>query len=219
MRTSYLICAAMAAISFSAVSPAQAHNSLQLKDGRFVMGKKMTKLDAGVTIHFKNGDVLIKDAMIKNTSARTAGGGDEELSAEAKKNLAKGLVLYKGKWKKKSYVDRVTAKEIKARQDKIEEARSHRKWKQHYTMRTKNFKFEYTIDPEVMRGYADLMEVYYKNFMREWAEVIPLPGRLGGDFARGDHAIDRAGFSLVRLFSIIIEKLNLHAHARRTAVM
>ena len=45
---------------------------------------------------------------------------------------------------------------LEANQKKIEEARAHRKWQEHYTMRTRNFEFQYTIDPEVMRGYADL---------------------------------------------------------------
>jgi tetratricopeptide (TPR) repeat protein len=52
-----------------------------------------------------------------------------------------------------------------------------REWVNRYKLKTENFEFEYTIDPDIMKGFAELMEVYYKNFTKEWD--IKRPPKLG----------------------------------------
>ena len=56
----------------------------------------------------------------------------------------------------------------RAREKMIAEAKSHLKWANRYQENTRNFAFEYTIDPAVMQEYKDLMEAYFKYFTREW---------------------------------------------------
>ena len=51
-----------------AVGSAFAQDSMQLIDGRFVIGAKMTATDDGVVVHFKNGDVLVRDALVKTST-------------------------------------------------------------------------------------------------------------------------------------------------------
>ena len=51
-----------------------AQDSVQLKDGRFVMDKKMTRDAKGVTVHFENGDIFIPAKKILSTTALNAAG-------------------------------------------------------------------------------------------------------------------------------------------------
>ncbi len=164
LKTCFLITAACAALNPASV----AQESLQFIDGRFVMNKKMTKDDKGVMVHFDNGDVYIPSSMIRATTARNASGDDSSLTPEAKEKLAKGLVLYKGRWIKAKIRDAQLKRERKKREAKIAEALTHRKWAKRHKKSTAHFDFEFTVDPEDMKEYMVLMEVYYKEFQKEW---------------------------------------------------
>ena len=75
--------------------------------------------------------------------------------------------------------DKLLDKRRIEREARIKESMSHREWVNRYTLKTENFAFEYTIDPDAMKGYADLMETYYKVFTKEWTiKKPPKAGRL-----------------------------------------
>ena len=150
-----------------------AQDSLQLTDGRFVFDQKISKHEAGAVIHYKNGDVIVPRAMIRECSAFDIGGEGSTYSAEEQKKVDSGLVLFEGKWMKPAKRDGIMAERRASRQKRIEDAKAHRLWRNRYVLETKNFRFEYTIDPEVMERYADMLEVYYKTFTKEWGIKKP----------------------------------------------
>lgn len=158
------------------VGAAGAQDSLQLKDGRFLLGVPMTRDASGVTVRFQFGDVVIPEAMVKDCSV-ARDGTRAEPSAEDKARLEQGLVQHEGQWIPKARFDEIQERRRKQREARIKSAREHREWRKRYVTTTDNFVFEYTIDPEVMKAYADLMETYYRVFTKEWG--IKRPPRLG----------------------------------------
>lgn len=153
-----------------------AQDTLALKDTRFVSGHKMETVGDNIVIHFPHGDItiprsMVKEALIKGEAV------DASMSDEDKSKLDQGLVKFEGKWMQVAERDKLVQKRTADREARIKEAMAHRDWKNRYTMNTENFSFEYTIDPEVMKSFADLMENYFKFFTKEWG--IKKPPKLG----------------------------------------
>ncbi|MCA9321140.1 MAG: hypothetical protein KDB53_10410, partial [Planctomycetes bacterium] len=143
-------------------------DTLQLNDGRFFEGKRMTRTPDGIVIHFENGDVLVDRLLVKDSLTSKVEGVEVEISPEDQLKIDDGLVRFEGKWMRPAQRDGMLKSRQAARQSRLEEARTHRLWRNRYTKETKNFAFEYTIDPEKMDEYAELMENYYTTFTREW---------------------------------------------------
>ena len=142
---------------------------LSLTDGRFVFGKEMTKTPEGVLVHFTNGDVKVPMALVKEAvTSKNLGTKEAAVSAKDQEKLDRGLVKFNGRWMKKGERSKKLAKIQSERKAKINEALAHRKWRNHYTLKTKNFLFKYTIDPEIMQRYSVLMESYFKTFTKAW---------------------------------------------------
>jgi len=152
---------------------------IELKDGRFVIEKRMTKTPEGITVHYENGDVFIPTAMIRASVVENSEGGGEEEPASAadQAKIAKGLVRFDGRWVKPAVRQRLIERRKKNAKKRITAAMEHRHWRNRYKMKTRNFAFEYTISPEKAKEYADLMETYYKVFTKEWK--IKRPAKMG----------------------------------------
>lgn len=153
--------------------PVGAQDSMQLVDGRFVFGPTMTRKADGVVVHYKNGDVHVPAALVKEASVSKVEGGEEKLPPDSAAKLAAGLVRFEGAWIKPEQREKTLEARRQARLKKIKEARDHREWRNRYKYETANFRFEYTIDPDVLKGYAELMETYYKVFTKEWGITKP----------------------------------------------
>lgn len=155
---------------------AVAQDSLLLKDTRFVTGVKMETVGDNIVIHFPHGDIAIPRSMVKESHIKGEA-VDASLSDEDKSKIDQGLVKFDGKWMQVAERDKLLQKRTADREARIREAMAHRDWKNRYTLNTENFAFEYTIDPEVMKSFADQMEVYFKTFTKEWG--IKKPPKLG----------------------------------------
>jgi tetratricopeptide (TPR) repeat protein len=152
-------------------------DSILLTDGRTVEAPKITKDEKGYRLAFKNGDVVVPAALVKE--ALFAGeGGYEPKNDEEKAKLEKGLVPFEGRWVAKAERDATMAKRAAAAKKKIEEAKAHRLWRNRYKVKTQNFDFEFTIPPEIAQGYMDLMETYYSNFTKQFGCARPPKERL-----------------------------------------
>ena len=108
---------------------ATAQDSVQLKDGRFVLDQKMTRTKKGITVHFKNGDVFLPDAMIMDTTARAADGSHRKLSAKDQARVDKGMEFFNGRWMSAKGAERARARIKKVREGNIKEAKAHQAWK------------------------------------------------------------------------------------------
>ncbi len=148
----------------SAAGDARA-DSLLLKDGRTIEDVKVEKQEGKYRVSFKNGDVLVSDTLVKDVLIVTAA-GFEPRNDEEKALAAKGLVPYEGKWIPKAERDALVSKRAAAAKKRIEDAKAHRLWRNRYKEKTANFDFEYTISPEIAKGYMDLMETYYSVFTK-----------------------------------------------------
>jgi len=151
-------------------------DSLQLTDGRFVTGPTMTATDDGVVIHLQHGNVSVPSHLVKEVTVVANAGMTEGLSAADKKKVARGLVKFEGKWVSAKDRDRRVKKRAKEIQDRIAEALEHSNWEKKYVSQSKYFKFHYTIDPDIMQWWADLMDGYYKEFSSYWGGIKPPPG-------------------------------------------
>lgn len=168
---------AAAAVVGQLVGQLAGQHSLQLTDGRFVMDQQIERHERGAVIKYKNGDVIVPRALIRDCTAFEIGAAEASMSDEDKAKIEKGQVLFEDKWIPIAKRDALLAERVKTRAKRIAEAEAHRLWRNRYTMKTKNFEFEYTIDPEVMQRYADMLEVYYATFTKEWG--IRKPSGMG----------------------------------------
>jgi len=175
VRAGWLVAAVFAAGPF--VRGLAAQDSLQLTDGRFDMDQRISRHERGVTIHYANGDVMVPREMIRECSVLEMSAEERGYSAADVERIAKGQVFFEGKWIPTARRDEILAGRRASRSKRIEEAKLHREWKDRHKLETKNFAFEYTIDPEVMKSYADILEVYYNTFTKEWG--ISKPAKLG----------------------------------------
>lgn len=166
----------VALIAALAAATLPAQDSLQLADGRFVIGPKMTRQEDGIVVHFTNGDVKVMNDLVKTC---TALGGNEQgnWTDEEREKLDRGLVPFEGKWIPVERRDKELAQRVSERAEKIAEAKKHRRWVDRYVTKTRNFEFHYTIDPDVMQAYMDLMETYFSEFTKEWG--IRKPSKVG----------------------------------------
>lgn len=153
-----------------------AQDSLQLKDGRFLIGPKMERSGDNVVVRFDHGLATIPMSLIKVATV-ASGGGDQDLTDEEKAKIEQGLVPFEGKWVTLESRDKQLEKRRADQEARIKEAMSHRAWTNRNYLKTDQFAFEFTIDPDVMKGFAELMEVYYKTFTKEFG--IKKPSKLG----------------------------------------
>src|SRR5262245_47482671 len=108
---------------------ASGQDALQLTNGRCVTGPAMTRTPGGVRIHFKNGDVLVKTALVREAAvARSEGAVDDKPLPDAAEKMAQGFVRFEGKWVKKEQRDALVEEQNKARAKKIQDALDHREW-------------------------------------------------------------------------------------------
>jgi len=146
-------------------APVASADTLLLKDGRTVENVKIAKEEGGYRLTFKNGDVLVPAAGVKEVFVEGAA-GYEPKDDEERAKVAKGLVPYEGRWIPKADRDAQVARKAAAAKKRIDEAKAHRLWRNRYKEKTANFDFEYTIPPEIAKGYIDLMEAYYAYFTK-----------------------------------------------------
>lgn len=157
-----------------ASAPSSAQDSVALTDGRFVFGPPMTRKPEGVVVHYGAGDVLIPKEMVKEAStSKTEGLPEEAPPPGSEEKIKAGFVRFEGNWIKPEQRDKTIEARRAARAKKIKEAKDRREWRNRGKYETQNFRFEYTIDPDVVKRYAELMETYFKVFTKEWGISKP----------------------------------------------
>lgn len=156
-----------------AASPAHA-DSLLLKDGRAIECKKAAKAEDGRWIlSFEHGEIPLPADLVKEAFTTGAGGVPQAKNPEEQALIDKGLVPFEGKWVPRSERDSKLAKRSAEAQKRIEEAKAHRLWRNRYKAKTSNFEFEYTIPPEIAKGYMDLLETFFAYFTKEFKVSKP----------------------------------------------
>lgn len=149
-------------------------DAVLLRDGRTVECPKVEKLpDGGVKLHFQNGEVVVRADLVKEAFVSAADGAYVPKDDAEKARLEKGLVPYGGKWVPKAERDAAVARRAAEARKRIEEAKAHREWRNRYKEKTANFEFEYTLPPDLAKGYMELMEGYFAYFTRTWN--VPRP--------------------------------------------
>lgn len=171
MKSSALIVSLLLCLSVSVVA-----DDLVLKDGRFFEDVKIQKVAGGYNLQYTNGVVFVPEALVKDCIMEGADGFVPRNEKE-REMIEKGLVPFKGKWvtRKKRLSGLARSREL--RKKKLEDLKLHREWMNRYVRKSKNFRFEYTIDPDIFDNLGDLMEVYYKYFTKFWK--IRKPSGLG----------------------------------------
>jgi hypothetical protein len=143
-------------------------DTVLLADGRTVDCTKASKeADGRWKLTFPNGDVhfpgaQVKDAFVEGAEGFVPKNDEERAKAE------KGLVPYAGRWVSKAERDSLVAKKGAEVKRRIAEAKAHRLWRNRYKSKTANFEFEYTIPPEIARGYMDILEAYFAYFSKNF---------------------------------------------------
>ncbi|MFV1958633.1 MAG: hypothetical protein ACC662_04390, partial [Planctomycetota bacterium] len=145
---------------------------LLLKDGRILERDGMKRVEGGVKVPFEHGDVVVPADRIQDAILENQPPPPPRNEAE-KAKMAKGLVLFDGKWVKPEKRAKLLAGRIAERKAEVEVLRKHRLWRNRYKAETRHFRFEYTIPPFVYSYFRDVMEAYFKAFAKTWKVKQP----------------------------------------------
>jgi tetratricopeptide (TPR) repeat protein len=140
---------------------------LLLKDGRVIERPKMEQVEAGVKVHFENGEILVPAEKIETAIIESAPPYVAK-TPEEQAQMDKGLVPFEGEWIKPDKRAKLIEKRIAERKEMLEEIKAHTLWRNRWTDKSKHFEFEYTVPPSIAEHYRDLMEAYYKAFAKDW---------------------------------------------------
>jgi hypothetical protein len=148
---------------------------LCLKDGRIVVGPKMTRVQGGVELQYKSGKVLVGDDLIQDAvlaeDLKIAPKTDEE-----KEKTNQGFVHFEGKWLTPKQRDEVIQKRVLDHKKVLEEMRAHGEWRNRYVEDGKYFHFEYTVPKRIFEPYKEAMEAYFAEFAKTWKIAQPKGG-------------------------------------------
>ena len=175
MTNTRIACLALAALVAAALAPRPAAaDSVLLKDGRTLDCPKVEKQgDGSYKLKFGSGEIVLKGDVVREAFTTSASGAYEPKDDAERAKLEKGLVPHEGKWVTKAERDAQVAKRAAEAKKRIDEAKAHREWRNRYKEKTANFEFEYTIPPDIAKGYIDMMETYYAYFTRQFSCARP----------------------------------------------
>ena len=149
-------------------------DTIVLTDGRVFDFKKIDKTDAGYVVRLEHGEITVPAGHVKAWYQVGTEGEFVPTTPAEKKKVEKGLVPWQGKWMKKAQRDRKRAAAEKKRQERIEQMKARRLWRNHVTVESRRFIYKHTLPDEVFEEYKDLFETYYKFFTKYWG-IKPSP--------------------------------------------
>jgi len=153
----------------AALLAALAHaDTLVLHDGRFVDGRPIAKTDAGYTISYPDGTIVVPASMVADVFSDSGAPAYEPTTPEEKEMAAKGLAPWKGRWVSKDYRAKLLATAIAGRRTRMEQWKARREWRNHVEVKTKHFIFRHTLPDEIFEPFRDLFETYYDFFTKYW---------------------------------------------------
>jgi len=147
---------------------------LVFKDGRYLEHASIDKSGELYLIHYKAGDVKIPAALVRDYYKQGSTGEFVPQTDKEKKKADQGFVPWKGRWVKKGLRDKYFAKEEAARRKRVEQMQERRLWRNHATVKTRQFIFKHTLPDDVFQEYRDLFEAYYAFFTKYW-KIKPSP--------------------------------------------
>jgi len=149
-------------------------DTLIMTDGRVFEFKKIDKSDKGFVVHFEHGIVTVPLRLVRACYRTGTDGEFVPVTDAEKRKFEKGLVPWGGKWVKRAKRGRLRAAAEKSRQERIEQTKARRLWRNHVTVETGRFIYKHTLPDEVFEEYKDLFETYYKFFTKYWG-IKPSP--------------------------------------------
>jgi tetratricopeptide (TPR) repeat protein len=164
--------AAVASLLCLLAAPALA-DTLLLRDGRIVDGRKMVRAADGVKIEFENGEVLVPNALVEDALIEGAESSFTPVTDEERAKVGAGLLPWEGRWIPAKRRADLVAKKIAEKKAELEEIRKHAAWKDKWEESTAHFNFQYTVPPHVFAYYRDMMEAYFSEFAKVWKVSQP----------------------------------------------
>jgi len=152
------------ALGIAALAPADV---LILKDGRVFKDHPMKHTEAGVTIAFENGEVLVREELIQDAIIVNDRPFVPQTNEEREK-VDKGFVRYEGKWVTPARRESLIDDRLKEYDERLQEMLETRQWRSRRMESTKHFDFEATVPKHIFEDYRDLMETYFTSFLKEW---------------------------------------------------
>ncbi|MBL7008694.1 MAG: hypothetical protein ISR76_06825 [Planctomycetes bacterium] len=168
--SSILVCALLALLP-----QGSGNDVLLLRDGRMLDQLKAEVVEGGYELTFVNGKVFVQQELV--TEALLQGVEFVPRTEEEKAQFAAGKVPFEGKWVSAAKRERELQKRLAEKRATLEDYRAHEIWRNRYQEATKYFEFEHTTPPHVFERYRDLMEAYFKSFMKDWK--VKQPKELG----------------------------------------
>lgn len=174
-RARALLCLLTVAALASVATP---FDRVLLKDGRVIDGQLLDSDDADyIVLRLPGADIPIPQAMVETTYVESL----EDYIPKNKKEereLAKGNVLFEGRWMSKRRRDQMLRDRAEADKELIDQLRRDQKWQNHKTIETRHFVVKSNCREEIAQQAAQLIEDYYKAFVDFWnIKLSPSEGK------------------------------------------
>jgi tetratricopeptide (TPR) repeat protein len=195
----------LAALLALAQQPA-APDIVCLKDGRVIQGPAMERKPGGIELSYKNGTILLPDALIED-AVLAADAQIVPADEEERAKLAKGFVRYEKKWVTVKQRDAAVQKRLEQRRKELLQMDARKEWRNRGQQDTAHFHFDYTVPDHVFETYRDLMEAYFGEFAKAWK--LDAPGkenRLPVSFHGSEqtfHQVSGAGYGILGYFRFV----------------
>lgn len=149
-------------------APAVSFDKVLMRDGRLIEGKLLDEGESGtVMLRLPAADIPIPMSLVDKVYV-------EDLENYVPKNkteeeqIKKGRVLFEGSWMSRTRRESMLDKRRKEQERALEESKEDHDWRNHKTVKTRQFTIKSNCTDEVIEETATLLEQYYKAFVEFW---------------------------------------------------
>ncbi len=146
----------------------EGEGALSLLDGRFIFGPAIDKDGDHLIVHFENGDVRVPQKLVVSWFSTTSKASYVPKNDKERAKLAKGLILFNGRWLSQKEAKKQIKRMQKKLAAKIKVQQAHKLWRNAYVFKGKNYIFEYNIPQEKFEEMRELFDLFWDVFMRKW---------------------------------------------------
>ena len=149
-----------------------AEEMLVMKDGRVFDGLDVVPAEGGYTVRYPSAEVFVPLDQVEHALTHETP-PFEPTTEKEREMVAKGKLLYDGKWVSRAKRDRLVEAELERLRAQLDEIRERGVWRNRHKNDTKHFRFEHTVPEHVFAPLRERMEAYFDAFAKDWKVKQP----------------------------------------------
>jgi len=168
---------ALPAIALSLLAGAgRAHaDRLVTTDGRVLeVIKARANPDGSYTLRFESGEIVCPASVIASVEVEGDMSDYVPQNDDEREKLEQGYVRFEGKWLSKPAYETELKRRAEEARERTDFLAEHADFRNPWSQETKHFVFQSNTSPEILEGYAELIEAYY-DLMDSRIGIKPTP--------------------------------------------